>query len=240
MAERMLVDISTLASDYPVETQSETMPDGHIFINEIWDEARLGATLKAAAALGLNGREAVYSGLPPCWAIFAVDSVLKPSKSYHVTRYLDNLEAEILVFPIGTEGDEGEIEFKIAEDGDDLYIKLFADDERERVGHNYDAKKLYKVVAPPIPEGKHVHISADGATFIVLSAAKTYAPLSKSISISFFHDREHDENGEHRVYTCGYTTSPDKKLCDRRRMYKDWDYIPSPEDFLKIAKDVKF
>lgn len=240
MADRMLIDISTLAQDYSVKTEEETMPDGHVFVNEVWDGERMDATLRAAAEFDLQGREAVYSGLPPCWAIFAVDNVLNPPKSYHVTRYLDNLEAEILVFPIGSEGDEGEIEFKIAEDGDNLYIKLFADDERERMGHNYDPKKLCKVVAPPIPEGKHVHISADGATFVLLSAAKTYAPISKSMSLSFFHDREHDENGEHRVYTCAYTTASEKKLCERRLMYKDWDYVPSPEDFIKKGSGGKF
>lgn len=230
MSERMLLDISTLAKDYPVQRETKTMPDGHTMVEELWDRERLLATLEAAKEIDIKGREVVYYGLlSPCWALFAVDNVLKPPKSYHDTHYLDNLEAEIRPLPIGEARTEGGIEFKLAEDGDDIYLKMFCDTPfkpGERPGHNYDYTKLEHVSIPPIPSGKHLFLSADGATFILLSAAKAYAPLCKSVSLSFFHDRERDDTGEHRLYTCAYTTTDEIQIFDRRRMYKDWDYIP--------------
>lgn len=229
MSERMLIDVSVLAADFPVQRTTKIMPDGHAMVEEQWDKARLEATLEAAAKVDIKSREVVYYGLlSPCWALFAVDNVLNPPKSYHATHYLDNLEAEIAPLPIGEESEEGGIEFKVVEDGGELYVKMFADVNipGARPGHNYDYTKLSKVNIPPIPSGKHLYLSADGATFILLSAAKAYAPLCKSVSLSFFHDREHDETGEHRVYTCAYTTTGEKNLFDRKRMYKDWDHIP--------------
>ena len=116
--------------------------------------------------------------------------------------------------PIGEENPESEITIETIEDGEKLYLWIGADDPA--VGyHYYDPEKLKKAVAPPIPEGKDLYLIADAATFILLCYEKTYAPLCRSVSVSFFHDRVNDDMNGQRLFTCCYTTGGPVRLGDK-------------------------
>lgn len=230
MKEKIYIDTAELAADYPARMGYREMAPGDRRVEGGWDTGRLLATIEAAKNTSVGDSAVVYSGmLAPCWVVAAVEHTLAPCESYFVTAYLGDLEIKLHSFPIGEQGNESGIEFVVIEDGDNIHIKLIADvEEIPRKGHNYDYSNFHKIVAPPIPEGKNVHIVAEGATYIVLCAEKTYAPYAKSVSISFAGDTEIDEDGvTHRLYHCCYTTPGGKALGEPTRMYRDWD-IPVP------------
>lgn len=231
MREKTYLDIEKLIPDYPARRGYRERSPGDRHEVAAWDSPRMLATVEAAGGVSVGDNAVVYTGLPPCWAVAAVEHTLAPRESYFVTAYLDDLEVKLRPFPVGEPGSDCDIDFIVVEDGDDLHIRVVADrDSTPETGHNYNYANFDKTVAPPIPEGKNVHIVADGATYIVLCAEKTYAPVSKSVSISFAPDAEYDEDGTaHRIYRCCYTTPGGKILGEVTRMYHEWDTpLPIP------------
>ena len=212
--ERLMVDLETLDNSYPVKKRNEVMPDGSIHEATVWDKARLQSLLESIEPGAWAGKEIVYTGLPPCWAIAAVDHRARPERSYHVTHYLNDSQQEMYALPVGKENPESEISIEMIEEGSKLYLWVGADDPA--VGyHYYNPEKLKKAVAPIIPEGKDLYLIADAATFILLCYEKTYAPLCRSVSVSFFHDRVNNNMTGQRLFTCCYTTCDDIQLGDK-------------------------
>lgn len=212
--ERIKVDLETLDVSYPVKTKHEIMPDGLEIDMPIWDKERLNCLIALLDEGAWESKEIVYTGLPPCWAIAAADHKCRPDMSYHVTRYLDDAQMPLRRLPIGEENPHCEISIETIEDGDKLYMWIGADDPALKY-HHYDAKKFEHAVAPVIPEGKHLYLVANAATFILLCYEKTYAPICKSVSVSFFHDRVNDDMKGQRLFTCCYTTCDEVELGDR-------------------------
>ena len=235
--EQVRLYLPDVIADYPCRTYQEHIFDGSTATMELWPKDRVEKLVEELSKLDYRDKEVVYDKLPPCWVIAIADHVLSPRKSYHWTKYLDGKDMEIISFKTGEHlnpSDSG-IDFEVFGLGDDIFIHVIADDP-DIPGHNYDPEGYFETIAPIIPPNHNVYIHASAATFIILAAEKTYAPISKSVSISFMHDL--NKQGQ-RLYTCCYTTTPEIELGDTRPLIDPWDVWPFFLDREKMMKELQ-
>ena len=214
MAEQVKIKLRDLGPKVNVEVKDIKFPDGKVFTHQYWEKDSMVAAVKVAQQWQLKGKDAMLQGGVPTWLVAAVVQVINADRAFFYCDYLGK-DVELVPLPVGEVNPEGGIEFNVYEEDDKVYVHYIADPPEVKK-HVHTLEQLAKVVVPRIPENKHVFLWGIAATHIQVCLVKSYAPLSKSVSLSNYTDQF--LYGAPR-FTCTITKTAERELGDVEPMY---------------------
>ena len=195
------INIKELAEKLGIKPQKRTLGNGRVVEQVVWNQEYLLKAVQEIKHLSGEGRPVRIDGPAPAWLVSALTHTVHPSP---VSVYVPQIGKDVPVGSLrhGEPNPEGEVKFKITENGDAILIE-FEMDLPEGVD-TYDENNLQKVVVPDVPQGKAVYISGKGPNYLTVSIAESYAHTNSSVSL----------NQSGIGYTCAITHSRSKRLGD--------------------------
>ena len=198
--EMNTIDIAKLGETIGMEVKEQTLSNGKVIKDLVWDQENLQKAVKEVKPLSQEGKPVRITGKAPAWLVSALTHAVHPCL---VNVYVPAIGKDVQIPQLssGEKNDEGEVSFKVTEKGDAILVEYSMDCDV------YDENNLQKVVVPEISNGKAVYISGRGPNYLTVAIAEAYAHTNSSVSLY------QPSIG----YTCSITHSRAKNLGDLTR-----------------------
>ena len=195
------IDIAKLGAEIGMEAKEQTLPNGKVVNQLVWDQENLLKAVNAIKHLSEEGKPVRITGIAPAWLVSALTHTVHPCP---VSLYQPAAGKDIDIPQLahGEANPEGEVAFKTTEKGDAVLVEYNMDLPDGIT--TYDENNLSKVVVPEIAQGKAVYLSGRGPNYLTVAIAEAYAHTNSSVSLF--------QPGV--GYTCSITHSRNKRLGD--------------------------